>query len=237
MATLNELVYDILEDVKSNAISDDLDIDERLVIYKLNIQRALMLRNEYNKPGRTLDSFIVQSLGCVELEAVDSSECPDFPSDCTILRTTCAIPKTIELHHKTAITKVGPVDKLGYFFSYVPYQQAVFSGNGKFANNVVYAFLYEDRMYFKTTGTISKFLTRVNIMGVFEDPSKVESFCTESGDSCFSKDAQFPVNDWMIPFIKEQVVRELVMSIQMPEDNVNDGESKEQGNVQPQKQG
>jgi hypothetical protein len=235
MATLNEIVYDILEDVRSNAVSDDLDIDERLVIYKLNVQRALQLRNEFNKPGRTLDSFLVQSLGCVELVTADSSECPDIPSGCTILKTKCTIPKTIELHHKTAITKVGPVDKLSYFFSYIPYQQAPFSGEGKFSKDVVYAFLYEDRMYFKVTGTIAKFLTRVNIMGVFEDPTKVEEFCTTNGESCFSKDDQYPVNDWMIPYIKEQVVRELVMSLQMPEDNINDGESKELGNVQPRK--
>ena len=231
MATLNELIYDILEDVKSNAISDDLDIDERLIIYKLNIQRALMLRNEYNKPGRNLDEFIIQSLGCVEVEPADSSDCEDFPADCTILRTKCELPKTMEFNSRTAITKVGPVDMLHYFFSFVPYHQAVFSGNGKFAKNVVYAFIRNKRMYFKVKGTVAKFLTRVNIMGIFEDPSAVANFCTTAGTACFSKDDPYPINDWMVPFVKEQVVRELVMSMQMPEDNSNDGESNEVGNV------
>lgn len=235
MATLNEIIYDILEDVKSNVISDDIDIDERLIIHKLNVQRSLQLRNEYNKPGRILDPFTVQTLGCVELEPVDSSECPDLPADCTLLRTKCEIPKTVELHHRTAITKVGPVDKLDYFFSFVPYQQVIFSGNGKFAKNVVYAFIYNKYMYFKSTSLASKLITRVNIMGMFEDPTAVESFCGNTTD-CFSNDDEYPINTWMIPYVKEQVVRELVMSLQMPEDNINDANSKEEGNVQPQRQ-
>jgi hypothetical protein len=235
MATLNEIIYDILEDIKSNAVSDDLDIDERLIIYKLNIQRALQLRNEYNKPGRLLDEFIIQSLGCVKVRPADSSDCEDFPADCTILETECELPKTMEFNSKTAITKVGPVDMLNYFFSFVPYHQAVFSGNGKFAKNVVYAFIRNKRMYFKVNGTAAKFLTRVNIMGIFEDPTAVENFCTTAGEACFDKDAEYPVSEWMLPYIKEQVVRELVMSMQMPEDNVNDGNSQEAGTVAPQK--
>ena len=149
MATANEIIFDILEDVRSNHIIDDLDISERQILYKINLQRSLLMRNELNKPGRTLDPFTVQSLGCVELEEANSSECPSLPVGCSVLRTKCDLPKTIELHNRTAITKVGPIDKLDYFFSFVPYQQAAFSGNGKYNKDSIYAFIYNRKMYFK----------------------------------------------------------------------------------------
>jgi hypothetical protein len=231
MATTNEIVYDILEDVASHRLVDDLDIDNRQIIYKLNVQRALWTRNEYNKPGRVLDPFLIQSLGCVELEAADTSECPDLPVGCSILRTKCEIPKTVELHDRSAITKVGPIDKLDYFFSFVPYHQAIFSGNGKFNGNSIYAFIHNRRMYFKVNSAQQKLLRRVNIMGIFEDPTKIAEFCNTDGSVCFSMDDEYPISSWMIPFVKEQIVKELVMSMQIPEDNSNDANSNEDRNA------
>lgn len=232
MATLNEIIYDILEDVKSNHITQTVDIDERLIIYKLNLQRSLWLRNEYNKPGRTIDPIVVQSLGCVEVEAADSSDCEDLPVGCTLLRTKCELPKSIELHNRLAITKVGSVDKLNYFYSFIPYAQAPFAGNGKFSKDVIYAFIHTNRMYLKVNGTQAKFLDKINIMGIFDDPTAVETFCKPDGSVCFSRDDEYPVSEYLIPFMKEHVVKELVMSLQMPEDNVNDGNDNEQGQAQ-----
>lgn len=230
MATLNELIYDILEDVRSYNVTDDSDIDERQVIYKINNQRTLWLRNEYNKPGRTIDPFTIQTLACVELEPADSSECTDFPSGCTILRTKCTLPKVVELHDRSAITKIGPVDMLGYNFSLIPYAQAPFAGSGKFNGKTIFGFIRSNRIYFKTNTMQAKFLSRVNIDGLFEDPTAVNSFC--GGDTeCFSRDDQYPINSWLVPYLREQVVKELVMGIQMPEDTTNDATSNEQGNA------
>lgn len=231
MATTNEIVYDILEDVASHKLSDDLDIDNRQVIYKLNTQRALWTRNEYNKPGRILDPYLIQSLGCVELEVADASDCPELPVGCSILKTKCEIPKTIELHNRSAITKVGPIDKLDYFFSFVPYQQAIFSGNGKFNGNSIFAFIHNKRMYFKVNSAQQKLLRRVNIMGIFEDPTKISEFCNTNGTPCFSMDDEYPISNWMIPFVKEQIIKELIMSMQIPEDNSNDANSNEDRNA------
>ena len=231
MATLNKIIYDILEDVSSHHLIDDFDIDDRQVIYKLNVQRALWLRNEYNKPGRTIDPFVTQSLGCVELELADSSECPDLPTGCSILRTKCEIPKPVELHNRMAITKVGSVDKLNYFFSLVSYEQAIFSGNGKFNGKSIFAFVLNNRMYFKVNSAQAKMLRRVSIRGIFEDPEMLKDFCDPNGTACFSKDDDYPVSAWMIPFIQEQVVNSFLKSFQVPEDNSNDASSNEDRNA------
>jgi len=227
MATENEIIFDILEDISSNHISDDIDIDERQIMYKFNVQRSLWVRNELNKTGRTIDPFTVQSLGCVDLEVADTSDCPDLPVGCSILRTKCEIPKTVELHNRNAITKVGSVDKLNYFFSFVSYQQAIFSGNGKYNGNSVFAFLHNNRMYFKVNGAQKKLLRKINIMGIFEDPKAVSNFCKQDGTVCYSKDDQYPISSWMLPFIKEQVVNQFIKNLQLPEDNTNDAAANE----------
>ena len=225
MATTNEIVYDILEDLNSQHISDDIDVDERQIIHKLNVQRSLWIRNELNKPGRTIDPATVQSLGCVELELADASDCPDLPLGCSLLRTKCEIPKTVELHNRNAITKVGSIDKLDYFFSFVPYQQAIFSGNGKYNKESIFAFLHSNRMYFKVNKAQQKLLRKVNIMGIFEEPSVIEKFCNQDGSTCFSKDDEYPLSSWMLPFVKEQILKNFIQSMQMPEDRINDATS------------
>lgn len=227
MASTNELIYDILEDLRSHHIVDDEDIDERQVIHKLNVQRSLWIRNELNKPGRSIDPFTVQSLGCVDLEVADTSECPDLPVGCSILRTKCEIPKTVELHQRNAITKVGSIDKLDYFFSFVSYQQAIFSGNGKYNSKSIFAFLHNNKMYFKVNDAQKKLLRKINIMGIFEDPTSVENFCNQDKTKCFSKDDPYPISSWMLPMVKQQILNDYIRSIQLPEDNTNDANSNE----------
>lgn len=229
MLTLNSLVFDILEIIKSNKLNDDIDIDERQIINSINSQRALWVRNEYNKPGRSIDSDVIQNLQCVELEVVDASACPcDLPVDCSMLRTKLVIPNTIELHHKPAITKVGPVDRLNDFYSFVPYEQVIYSGNGKFNSAGVFAFLYDGRMYFKVNKAKAKMLKYVNIMGVFEDPTEVSAFVSCDGTTCFSRDGKYPLKSWMWPTMKEYILKEYITAIQLPEDNTNDAASNEE---------
>lgn len=228
MMTLNKLVFDILETVKSNKVNDDVDIDERQIENSINIQRALWIRNEYNKNGRVIDPDVIQNLQCVELEVVDRSACPcTIPVDCSMLRTKQLIPVTIELHNKPAITKIGPVDRLDEFYSFVPYHQVIFSGNGKFNTEAVFAFAYDGRIYFKAKKAKSRMLKYVNIMGVFEDPSEVAAFTACDGTTCFSKDGKYPVKAWMWPMMKEYILKEYITSMQMPEDNSNNAASDE----------
>jgi len=231
MATTAQLIYDVHEDLSSYQVTDDTDIDDRQIIYKYNNQRALWLRNEYNKKGRTIDPFVVQSLGCVDLEVADSAECPELPVGCSLLRTTCEIPKTVEFHNRTGITKVGAIDKLDYFFSFVSYQQAIFAGNGKFNGKSIFAFINNNRMYFKFNNIEARLLRKVNIMGVFEDPTAVAEFCNEDGTSCFSMDDEYPLSTWMVPYIHEEVLRQFTRGMKMPEDNANDAKSNEDQNV------
>ena len=104
-------------------------------------------------------------------------------------------------------------------------------GNGKFNSKSIFAFINNNRMYFKFNNIEARLLRKVNIMGVFEDPTAVAGFCNADGSSCFSMDDEYPLSTWMVPYIHEEVLRQFTRGVKMPEDNANDAKSNEDQNV------
>ena len=222
MVTYNTIVYDIKETLTSNKIVDDYNLDDRRIIYIFNNIRNLLLKREYNLPGKRFDTSIIQSM-CVDLELKNSDICPcsDYDGCDEFLVSTVAIPPFLELHHKPAIVKIGSPDLKNYFFSVVPYAQSIYSGKGRFNNNGLYAFLIENKIYIPIKNAKHKLIERINIMGVFEDPTELSKFnnCT-TNTVCFDKDAPYPINGANVSLIKELVLKEIGM--QFPKDNIND---------------
>jgi hypothetical protein len=209
MATLNEIAYDLLTIVRPQ-LSDDTDIELAQVKFWIKNQRALWLRNEFNK-NRTIDADVIQTV-CAELECVDASDCCDIDLDCPILRTKNKIPKTIELHHKEAILRVGPVNKKKKSFSYIDYSQVPWTASGRFNKNVIYAFLHDQYLYIYTKNNAYQSMEAISFRGVFEDPEDVRNFkdC-DNGEPCYTDDSEFPIKAWMIPAMKEAILKSNLM--------------------------
>jgi hypothetical protein len=145
MASLNEIAFDLLTIVRP-AISDDSEIDIRQIKYWIKNQRSLFIRHELNKK-RTIDPDLVQTI-CADLEEVDPSDCCGITLDCgKILRTTKEVPAVMEMHHREAITRVGPVNRMKPAFSYIEYDRVPYAGSGKFNGHLMYAFLHDKYMY------------------------------------------------------------------------------------------
>lgn len=224
MPSYGELIYDCMELARGLQLSDDTEISEDQVKFHLNNQRALWLRNEYNKPGRSIDTQITQDLGCLSIVEVDAAECCDVTLGCNVLRTEKQMPKFLELHSGPAVTRVGPVHKLKTPFTYTNYNKAIYTASGKYFKGVT-AFLLNKYMYLMISDPSLLTLEYINVRGVFEDPSALEDFaCDNSGDKCFSLDDEYPINTWMIPYIKEQVLKQLGIAIQIPKDSANDAQ-------------
>lgn len=223
MATYNEIIYDIMELMRGNKLTDDTDLSERNIAYHLHNQRALWIRNEYNKSGRTIDIQLTQDLGCLELEEVDAADCCSITADCTALRTKKTIPKLIELHNGPAITRVGPVSKVSLPFSYLPYNRAIYAVHEKYSKKQLTAFLLNDYMYTIIQDPGLQTLKYINVRGVFANPEDLADYkCDNTGANCFTYDDEYPINNWMIPYLKEKILMQLGISAQIPKDNLND---------------
>ena len=204
MATLNEIAYDLISIVRPQ-LSDDTDIDIRQIKFWIKNQRALWLRNEINK-SRQIDADVLQTV-CAELECVDASDCCNIDLDCPILRTKQPIPKTIELHHKEAITRVGPVNKKLKPFSYVDYARVPWLDGSRFTKNLVFSFMHEGYLYIYTKNPAYSEMKAISFRGVFEDPELVAAYTDCDDKPCYTDDDEFPMKSWMIPAMKEAILK------------------------------
>ncbi len=224
MATLNQIAYSILSSVKPH-LSDDEDLRIEQVIYDVNVQRSVLIRRDANK-HLNLNPTIIQDLGCVEMELADSAECCDFTSDCKVLRTKELVPVPLELYDKILITRVGPIDKGNKQYNFVSYERAIFSGNGAFSKNTIYAYYMNNRIYLKSKLNELPFIKYINIRGVFEDPTEASNFKDCDDNPCFSNDSQYPIAAWMESEILEKLIdRYLKIQMQVPRDLGNDAKS------------
>lgn len=228
MASLNEIVYDVLGDVKSSRITDDANITTDKVKYIVHVQRSMWLNRRLTKPGYMSTEDIIQDLGCIPVEMADTAECCDVNSGCSVLRTSKKIPTPVNGNTDTMITRIGPVDKIGSPFQRVSYSEVPYVGNGKFNKKHVFATYMNDRIYliFGPDNYEARMIEHLNARGVFEDPQEVREFTKCSGDPCYTDDLRYPVPENLIPFIKQQVFQQLVSNEQMPEDQKNDSNDK-----------
>jgi len=235
MATLNEIAYDLLTIVKPQ-LSDDNDIELRQVKYWIHNQRALWIRNELNK-NRTIDATLEQTL-CADLELVDASDCCGIDLDCNILRTKQKIPKTIELHSKEGITRVGPVNKKRRGFAYISYSRVPWIGNGRFNSKSIFAFLHDEYMYIYPLDPKYQKMEKTIIRGIFEDPTSISSFNNcDTNTPCYTDDDDYPIKTWMIPPMKESIMKSnLIIAVQAEaqQDDSNNAKS-DLSNVQQQR--
>lgn len=219
MASTNELVYSILEKLRPNISSMD-DVDLRLIKSELHKQRALFIRNELNR-ARTVDPFIIQDLGCVEIEVVDRAECCDITIDCSILRTSLKVPSTIELHNSITLW-VNPIDKIEKSFSFIDYERAKFIKGHRFTSNQIFAFILNNYIYLISEDDSHSQISHISIRGVFENPEEAAKFNTCDGDACYSDDAPYPLKSWMANYVEGEVYNRLLSKLKNPKDESND---------------
>lgn len=205
--TLNEITYEIKMLLNKNRLTDDSRFDGRLIEKMVVTQRALWIKNQLTKNPRP-PHVVVQDLGCVDVTTADPAECCDITLDCHVLRTTLAIPQTIEVGGFDGIVRVGPVDKFQTNYLYVDNNRARWAGGGYFNSGAIVATRLNGYMYLlsKSPSDYFKYLAYVNVRGVFEDPRDAGVFAMCSGDACWSPETEYPVPEALWAYMKTQII-------------------------------
>lgn len=221
--TANEIIYAIREKLK--AYTDDSRYTNSYLMFLVNLKRGLYIRREYNQLQRTIDNEVLQQI-CMNIQEVDYSECPEceeFISDgCTLLRTDKPLPRTVELHNRNKITRIGPIGTFDRPFSLVSRNRMVYSGEGKYEERTVFATVHSNGyIYMKSKSSSANGIERISVTALFEDPDDVKDFeC--SGNKCYNPETdQYPVKSWMVDVIITDIVSELAKLKQIPEDELN----------------
>lgn len=222
--TKAELVFSLWETVRQQpTISDSISQD--YISFLVKNARATLIRQELNK-GRSIDTYIIQDLGCVQIEPIDRAECCSVEVECVFMRTVKPIPSTIELKNSQVLTRVGPVDKIARPYDRVDANRVPFLGYNKFTRNTVRYFQKDtDGYLYLASGPNLGLLEYINVQGVFENPEDAADYVGCDDKPCFTDDSPYPVKAWMVDVIKTMVLKQLGIMIQAPEDQTSDGKN------------
>lgn len=205
--TLNDIAYSIFESIRGK-ISDDDNISIDQIKSLIHSTRAMLLKQKFDKNLRVIDDVFTQSLGALETEQVDSSIHPDIPSEKYLLRTLLEIPETLDRrNYEGTFTRIGPAERKSHKFNLVSYDRAIYSGNGRFNRNEVYAFILDSKIYLISNSIYHRPIQYIDAIGVFQNPTQVALFKDENGDSLYSDDGRYPISMAMRNMLEEMIVK------------------------------
>jgi hypothetical protein len=231
MPTLKQIVDDIYATVNLN--SDDNNLDERQLKWWIKNKRATLIKQRLDR-GTLNKTNYTQAIPCVELELVDRSLtdcCTGLAVGCKVLRSTIVIPDTVATKNKEYLM-VRPVDIIQNKFSFVSHDAWINSGNGRYNKDFIFATIKEvnDGRYLYVKSNSSNLQNKLGkylyIEGIFDDPEELRSINDCSGTSCYSDEEEFPIEQWMVDIIKQEIIsKDLNILLRTPEDKENDGEA------------
>jgi hypothetical protein len=184
----------------------------------------MLLKQKFDRNLRVIDDVFTQSLGSIETEQVDSSIHPDIPSGKYLLRTIVDIPETVDRrNYEGTFTRIGPAERKSHKFNLVSYDRAIWSGNGRFNRDEVYAFLLDSRIYLMSNSVYHKPIQYIDVVGVFQNPKQIAMFKDEDGDSLYSDDRRYPISMAMKNMLEEMIIKgRMAPQTSVPSDVVND---------------
>lgn len=221
MATINELIYNIRMEIKDFK-SDDIKLSDRNIEFLINFLRVKLIRQDVQK-HKSVSPNYEQSLGVVDLEAVDTSEDSDYKTGSYILRSVKDIPTPIDVNGSELITRVSGLDGL----SRIDFTSEAIANKKrwlKYASKRIAAYYSGNKLYIAGCPTE---LESISVTGVFENPREVANFKRKDGDPCYNPNVdRYPISAHMIDMINSLVKsQELNLYFQLIEDKINDGQS------------
>jgi len=216
--TLHEIAYNLLNLVRGGRSNHDEHISLEQIKFNIKHYRAVFIRRDYAKNGFN-SRHIEQDLGCVNLEAVDATQCCNLPSTCTVYKSVKSIPKTIRYNFEEAITYVGDITGTNTI-PLVDSNMIQFLPYDKYTKDNYKAYMINDFLYIYNANG----LETINIRGVFENPKDVTEFndCIQGG--CYDENlSDFPIPMDMLNLINQGILNgELKLLATSLSDTTND---------------
>lgn len=174
---IQDMAHQLLETVR-RTIVDDEPIDIRLLKDFIKDQRADSLEIAFRKKRdfyRFVQIYNKDNKNKTELELVTDGDVNR--TGVTLLKSKQKITMPLLLNNRYAITKVAPLNIVMDNFKFLNYDEAIYSGSGRFNKFMNAAFIKDGYLYIKAnTSSEIKALKYIRLEGVFEDPLLVPGF-------------------------------------------------------------
>ena len=217
MSTYREIVYSVLDEIKST--NDDSFFTEDHVIFLLNKYRTFLIKQRYSDIKKQIPESNYQTicLDLIEVPAISGEPCEGG----SYLRSKEKIPFLM----KIGTPRVYPIDYYQGEITYVSRERMRYIGYNKYLQNIIYCSLGPDNyLYFKSFNPQYLYLEKVRMTGIFEDPKAASELqCpNENGDIvCDILDREFPIESALVPPLIELVVKELLGAEYIKRDEEN----------------
>jgi len=213
--TLNSIIDDILNEARSNNISESESLNRKQIEQWIIQYRAFLIKQDIDK-GRGLNQDYIQEIKNIKLiqssivsPSVFANSSYKGP-DAYKLVTSITIPKTLDFNSVFGLTSV--TDLLGNDIQITTEARSNKQKNRRYVHNDYVAYQSEDRIKLDGPGE----LEYINVKGVFVNP--LEAIPNATGDE------NYPIPENMIPLLKELIfAKEFKFSI--PVDNSNNSKN------------
>lgn len=208
MATLNEIVYNIAEQMER---SDDSVLRERLK-FMVGYYRAQFIRQDQQRK-HSLPSQFVQSLDCLEMEASNALECCEVEDiGCDVWRTKKTLPRPVRIYDGSEFAFVGSADGKKPYQRTTPVQ-ADFGRHNKYTRLLPQYMYTKDRIY-----VLNARPKKILVKAIFEQPQDLETFTCCDGTSIFSEDKEYPISLDVVQRITQSILS-TEMRLEKPTDD------------------
>lgn len=211
MSTYRELVYLILDELKN--ISDDAHFQPEHVLFLLDKYRALLLRQNYKDIKKEIPDSNYQTI-CLDLEPSSGGICQG-----RYLKSKQQVPSMMKISRQT----VSGSDYFGSNIAYVSNGRFRYAGTGCHGKNMIFSTIAPDgHLYLKSGNPQAYYMEGAKVTGIFEDARKAaELECNAEGNRCDVMDADFPLEEGLIPQAVQLIMQELTGTKFQPEDDEN----------------
>lgn len=220
--TLNQIVSDIRNIATSGSNPIDFRIEDAQLRFWIHEIRSMLISQAIQKRQDTSDIWI-QTVSCMELELVDSSECCEIETDCPILRTVNQLPATIEVSADNSILRVS--DPMGNTIPRTTPFASRYDKYNKYTKDTTK--WYQKNRYIYIIN--NEYLENINVDIIAEDPTSLASFTNCGGSTCYNDNGDYPCSLKMANDITNIILKTKVFPfLQLPQDNTNNASNESQ---------
>jgi len=211
-----EVIYDVKEKLQ---ISTDDDIfTNEYISHLIDVKRMVLIKQTFSNVTKSIPVACLSEI-CLDLEVVDAIT--GSPLLGHILRTKQIIPTVINISGREDLITVRSIDNFSTGFNSVSMERFPFLGHNKYLNNQIYTAINTDgRIYFYSKRTNFMMMSKVIARGVFESPTKANEMSCLS--VCDDLENEYPIEGYMIDDIVSLIRKDLVVTLQTPNDDKND---------------
>lgn len=215
--TNKEAIYMVLDELKE--FSDDSTFTEDHVLFLLNKNRALLLKQRYADIKKQMPDSNYQTI-CLCLEKYYPLE--DACIGGVYLRSKEEIPYTMVI----GSPRVYPLDFYKGEIAYISRDRMRYVGHNKYLKNIIYCSMGPDgHLYFKSSNPQHLYLRKVKFTAVFQDALEASKLgCDVSETNCDPLEWTFPIEDALVSTLIDMVVKELLGAVYRPKDPTNNAD-------------